>query len=308
MRARLNSRKPGFFASMFGALFSKASNCKVLIKDPVAITLALPTAALSIIVIAVSASGWFASGHTTKEAGAVKPNLPAQANASKKGVLNARLSVEPEVNRMRRRLGKRFLSEGNTITEAVGRLTIGTQELTIRIIRGFNENGETVEIAQGGPNPNLMWSDANGAIANGARAIGETRALIERLALDTPDQFVLAKLRGTAYRIIARDVRPAEAGDDSDYKGPLWNLVQVGEPHRSPDKTPLSEWRQYYINASTGLIDRVLSQEDGQIVTADLNGWTQQGGETFPAKITWSRAKQTLMELSISTFIFKPRQ
>jgi hypothetical protein len=308
MLARFTFRKNNSAASTFGSWVSKAFNHKVLVKNPIALTLVLMSAALAITVFVMNASDWFASNSPAKEASVAKNNSPTQANASKKGVLNARLSVEPEVNLMRRRLGKRFLGEGNTITEMVGWLTVGTQQQPIRIIRGFNENGEAVQIAPGGPNPNLMWSDTDGAVANGSQATGETRALIERLALDSPDQFVLAKLRGTAYQITARNVRPAEAGGDSDYKGPLWNLVEVSEPQQSPDKAPLSAWRQYYINASTGLIDRILSQENGQIVTAEITGWTQQGGETFPAKITWSREKQTLMELSVNAVIFKSRQ
>lgn len=304
MRAWFNSRKP----NSFGSLFSKAPNRKVLAKSPATLILVLMVAAIVITVFAVNVSNWFASRSPAREAPVATSNAPAQANASKTGVLNAKLSMEPEVTRVRRHLGKRFLSEGTTITEVVGRLTSGDQQQPIRIIRGFNENGETVEIAQGGPNPNLAWSDAGGAIANGAQATGETRALIERLALDSPDQFVLAKLRGMAYQIIARNVRPAEAGGDSDYKGPLWDLVEVSAPQRSSDKTPISAWRQYYINASTGLIDRILSQENGQIITAELTGWTQQGGETFPAKITWSREKQTLMELTVNTVIFKSKQ
>jgi len=304
MSARFNSRKPNSFSS----LFSKASNRKVLVKSPATLILVLMAVAMAITVFVMNASNWFASSPHAKEAPIAKDNASAQANASRQGVLNARLSKEPEVNRMRRRLGKRFLTEGNTITEAVGRLSTGDRQQPIRIIRGFNENGETVEIAQGGPNPNLAWSDADGAIANGAQATGETRDLIERLALDSPDQFVLATLKGMAYQLIARNVRPADAGGDSDYKGPLWDLVEITAPQQSIDKTPLSAWRQYYINASTGLIDRILSQENGQIITAELTGWTQQGGETFPAKITWSREKQPFMELTVNTVIFKSRQ
>src|SRR5262245_16972433 len=304
MRARFNSHKP----NLFGSLLSKASNRKVLVNKTATLILVLMVAALAITVFAVNQSNWFASRSPAKETPVAKNNATTQVNASKVGVLNAKLSMEPEVNRVRRRLGKRFLSEGTTITEVVGKLISGDKQQPIRIIRGFNENGETVEIAQGGPNPNLAWSDADGAIANGAQATGETRDLIERLALDSPDQFVLATLKGMAYQLIARNVRPADAGGDSDYKGPLWDLVEITAPQQSIDKTPLSAWRQYYINASTGLIDRILSQENGQIITAELTGWTQQGGETFPAKITWSREKQPFMELTVNTVIFKSRQ
>jgi len=306
MRLQFNVHKLGFAFSRICDLVSNSGSYYDLLKSPAIIISAL-TIALAIIVVAIKTDDWFALLPLAKETNPVKHNLPSQDTPSNKGVLNARLSVEPEVNRMRHRLGKRFLSEGNMTTELIGSLTIGTQQQPILMIRGFNENGETVEIAQSGRTPNLTWSDNKGAVANGVQATGETRDLIERLVLDTPDQFVLAKLRGTAYQIIARNVRPAEVGSDSNYNGPLWNLVEVDERQRSPDKMPISSWRQYYVNVSTGLIDRILSQENGQIITAEVTGWTQQGSEIFPAKIIWSQKKQILMELSVNAIIFKSK-
>lgn len=268
----------------------------------------LVTLILTIAAIATSRSGWLASLDRPTNNKVFQDQASAQQPPSKKSVLNTRLSVEPEANRLRCRLGKRFLSEGNTTTEIVAGLTIGTQRQPVRMIRSFDEKGEIVAIAQGGGSPTLIWSDANGATTDGAQATGETRVMIERLALDTPDQFVLAKLRGTAYQIVARNVRPSEAGKGSNYKGPLWDLVRIGEPQKTSKKTPLSTWRQYYINSTTGLIDRVLSQENGQTITAEVSDWKQQGSETFPNKITWLRGKQVLMELAVNSIIFKSKQ
>lgn len=220
--------------------------------------------------------------------------------AVKQGLLNAKLAIQPEANRMRRRLGNRFLTQGNSISTLVGTLTIGGQSQMVRIVRGYGENGESVAIERTGNQPLMSWNDNTGALVSGAKATGETRLLIERLALDSADQFVLAQLRGASYRTIARNARPAEAGDSDSYQGPVWDLVLIGEPKRLADKAPTSVSRQYYVNTSTGLVDRVLSQENGQTVTAELSGWTQVGSERFATKIVWQQGTQKLMELVVN--------
>lgn len=220
--------------------------------------------------------------------------------AVRQGLLNAKLAIQPEANRMRRRLGNRFLTQGNSISTLVGTLTIGGQSQMVRIVRGYGENGESVAIERTGNLPTLSWNDNTGALANGVKATGETRLLIERLALDSADQFVLAQLRGASYRTIARNARPAEAGGNDSYQGPVWDLILIGEPKRLADKAPTSTSRQYYVNASTGLVDRVVSQENGQTITAELSGWTQVGSERFATKIVWQQASQKLMELVVN--------
>ena len=71
---------------------------------------------------------------------------------------------------------------------------------------------------------------------------------------------------------------------------------------------PLSLWRLYYINSSTGLIDKVISQEQREIVTANLSGWINQGGEQVPTHITWTINKQVVMELSLNNVVYGPKQ
>lgn len=251
---------------------------------------------------AINAQGWLSRSAPSQAVTTLNDTAVAEVSqqAVRQGLLNAKLAVQPEANRMRRRLGNRFLTQGNSISTLVATLTIGGQSQMVRIVRGYGENGESVVIERTGNLPSMSWNDNTGALMNGAKAAGETRLLIERLALDSADQFVLAQLRGASYRTIARNARPAEAGGNDSYQGPVWDLISISEPKRLADKAPTSASRQYYVNTSTGLVDRVLSQENGQTVTAELSGWTQVGNERFATKIVWQQGSQKLMELVVN--------
>jgi|RhiMethySRZTD1v2_1073278.scaffolds.fasta_scaffold28820_4 hypothetical protein len=60
MLARFTFHNTNFTASRFGSLVSKAFNSRARIKNPVALTLTLLTAAIVIIVFALKAGDWFA--------------------------------------------------------------------------------------------------------------------------------------------------------------------------------------------------------------------------------------------------------
>jgi hypothetical protein len=174
-----------------------------------------------------------------------------------------------------------------------GSLTIAGNQRPVIIIRRQTETGETVELLLGGRK--LTWGERE-AIKAGADPPTDTeRLLFERLIFDSPDQFVLAQLRGASYFTIARNVRPTDAADD--HQGPLWNLVRVDEPQETEDQgRPLSTWRIYYINAQTGLPDRIEYEVNGQDTRADFVEWTEQSGEKTPAHVRWSRDGQVIME------------
>lgn len=103
-------------------------------------------------------------------------------------------------------------------------------------------------------------------------------------------------------------VRPADAGDSEDYTGPVWDVVRISEPTVRTQNKPQSSWRLYYINAATGLIDKVLSQEEGQSLTAEISDWVDLGGEQTPTRVTWTQNKQVVMELSLSNITHSPKQ
>src|SRR5258708_68941 len=152
---------------------------------------------------------------------------PTQAT----GALRYKLARQPEANRMRFRLGERFTGAGREMSVLNGTLTIGAQQQRVHIVRRQDDDDENLSITVGAAS--LTWSGKQGALANGKTAAASDRALIERLALDSPDQFVLAQLRGASYYTVARNVRPASAGESDDYAGPVWDLVRGGEPERS---------------------------------------------------------------------------
>ncbi len=220
--------------------------------------------------------------------------------AKANGATSRNLSLQPEAFNLSRRLGQRFGSNKREQSTLVGALTIGTDQKTVTMIRKQTDDGEQVEIHLAGAPGLFTWDAAQGALSSNARATGRDRDLIERLVFDSPDQFVLAQLRGSSYYTIARNVRPAGAADG--YSGPLWNIVRVDDPERDAEKRPVSSWRLYYVNVNTGLVDRIVSDFQGQRLTAELSGWIDVSGEKVPAQITWTNESQTLMQYSLNNF------
>lgn len=249
------------------------------------------------------------SSSITKLPAAALPSVVTpQSGAQTRSRWHTKLALQPEADRMRRRLGQRLAASGRELLVMTGTLSVGAEQHAVRIVRSQEEEGERVGIALDGETTSLTWSSAEGARAANRTAIGDTRALIERIALDSPDQFVLAQLRGASYFNLAWGVKPAEAGDFDNYTGPLWNLVRIGEPQRETISKPQSLWRVYYINASTGMIDKIVSEEQGATIEAELSGWVRQAGEMMPTNMKWSRAGQLIMELSFNNVAYAPAQ
>lgn len=237
----------------------------------------------------------------------IRQDIAAQP-PSARGRSQSRLALQPEADKQRRRLGQRFLAPGREVSTLIGMLTLGADRQTVRIVRSQDDDDERLTILLSGVQGTFTWSGLDGAKSDGSPAIGKLRALIERLALDSPDQFILAQLRGAAYYTVARAVRPSEAGGSDNYAGPVWDVVRISEPDGRTQNKPQSSWRLYYINAQTGLIDKAISQEQGQTTTAEFSGWVNQGGERAPTRITWTQNKQVVMELSLNNIAHGPKQ
>jgi hypothetical protein len=188
-----------------------------------------------------------------------------------------------------------------------GVLTLGNDKQAIRVIRSQTDDGEQVAIAVGNGPASLTWTSAGGALSAGSIANDAQRSLIERIALDSPDQFVLAQLRDSYYTL-ARRVMPQEANGSDAYAGPVWDVVRVGEPPDSAQSKVQSPWRLFYINSITGLLERVVSQEQETTVTAEISGWVDQGGEQVPTHITWSREGRVVMDLQLTGVTYATHQ
>ncbi len=258
----------------------------------------------SLIIVIVAASAIFlvvayprtATSYVSKTRAA--PVLNAVEMQSQDRPRQRNLSLQPEAFKLSRKLGRRFGAVNSEVSIITGTLQTGGQRLPVQITRRQSERGERLEIALGVTA--LTWSDTDGAKSGGAQASGTERQLIERLAFDSADQFVLAQLRGASYYIIATNVRPDDAGDV--YEGPIWTVVRVDDPGRDEQRRPQSRWRLYYLNASTGLIDKVVSEIQGQRVEANFNQWTEIGGEKVPSRIAWTSGGQSLMEFELLNF------
>lgn len=222
-------------------------------------------------------------------------NKPAQSQGPNK-IRN--LVLQPEAAAVNRRIGNRFKS-ANARCDVVGTLTVGSDRQPITIMRSQTDTGENVAVLLAGRS--FSWSGAEGIKASqGAAASEAERLAVERLVFDSPDQFVLAQLRGASYQTIVRNLRPVDAADD--YAGPLWTMVRVNDPQRVESAAPKSPWRLYYINSNSGLIDRIESDLDGQRIAASILQWTEQNGEKIPSHIRWTMNGQTLMEYQLNSF------
>lgn len=217
------------------------------------------------------------------------------------------LSLQPEAFKLSRRLGNRFASSRQTSSTVVGTLTTGTLQQSVNVVRSQTSTGENVGIGMAGAVGTLTWSDVDGPKASSSSLNEGQRTLIERLVLDSPDQFVLAQLRGASYYTVSRNVR-ADLGGSDNYDGPLWDVIRVEEPETEASRRPLSNSRLYYINVQTGLIDKIVSEVRGEKIEANVLEWSDQGGEKVPSRIVWKRGKETVQEFHLTSFAVQPQQ
>ena len=217
------------------------------------------------------------------------------------------LSLQPEAFKLSRRLGNRFASSRQTASTVVGTLTTGTLQRDVNVVRSQTPTGENVGIGIANVAGTLTWSDVDGPKASGSALNEGQRTLIERLVLDSPDQFVLAQLRGASYYTVSRNVR-AELGGSDNYNGPLWDVIRVEEPETEATRRPLSNSRLYYINVQTGLIDKIVSEVRGEKIEANVLQWVDQAGEKVPSRIVWKRGNETVQEFRLTSFAIQAQQ
>ena len=216
------------------------------------------------------------------------------------------LSLQPEAFKLSRRLGNRFSPSRAGAATITGVLTTRGVERNVNITRRRIPTGEDVGIGIAGEAGTLSWNDAEGAKATGATLDEVHQTLIERVALDHPDEFVLAQLRGASYYTTARNVR-ADTGGSENYAGPLWDIVRIDEPQNERARRPLSNSRLYYINVRTGLIDKIVSELKGETIEANILEWSDQSGEKFPSHIVWKRGSETVQEFRSTSVSIQPQ-
>jgi hypothetical protein len=210
------------------------------------------------------------------------------------------LALQPEAVRLLRRVGgQRFRSKTPQAVVMNGVLTTGSDRQEIQISRYQNARGERVQLVLASGAKLFSWEASTGARSSIETLGLSDRTILERLIFDSADQFILAQLRGAGYQVVIRNLRPDDAPDD--YAGPLWDVVRVDDPESDEQKRPLSRWRLYHLNRSTGLIDKIVSEVEGQPIEANLSDWKERNGEKFPSTIVWTRRGQTLMTLNVTS-------
>lgn len=228
------------------------------------------------------------------------------ASLIRTAAMRRNLALQPEAFKMGRRLGQRFSIPGHEVSVLSGTLTIGSEQQRIRILRRQKDKGEDLEVALNGRPVSLTWNEDEGAKGKDNSLDTEQQLVVERLLRDNPDRFVLAQIKGASYYTIARNARPIEAGNSDDYTGPVWDIVRVDEPQNDASGNTQRASRLYYINSATGLIDRVVSREQGLDVTAEITDWSERAGEQVPAHIVWTRQGQVIMDFRLNNFTLSP--
>lgn len=242
-------------------------------------------------------SPWLARSLETQLA---SQGTASNASSDTVEVENARnLALQPEAAKLLRRIGReRFKSHTSASVIVQGVLKTNGDSHTVTIVRGPTKDGERVEVFLSDALASLVWAPNSGPQSSGGATLSQAqRILLERIAYDSADEFILAQLRGASYSIVIRNLRPDGAADD--YTGPLWDVVRVDDPEPDEQKRPLSPWRLYYINRTTGMIDKIVSEVGGERFEAQFSDWTERNGEKFPASITWNRGGQTVMTFDL---------
>jgi hypothetical protein len=242
---------------------------------------------------------WLFIGEVEVPASPVKSSAVSSAHATTAREAEVRsLALQPEALKVAKRVGgERFKSRTGSTVVLHGELKTDGDSQHVTVIRRQTDDGEQVEVNVGG-RAAMLWARESGPQNLGGGTLSQAeRVLLERLTYDSADQFILAQLRGASYSVVVRNLRPDDAGED--YAGPLWDVIRIDDPEPDEQKRPLSTWRLYYINRTTGLIDKVVSEVLGERVETQLSDWTERNGEKFPASITWSRGGQTLMTFNL---------
>ena len=213
------------------------------------------------------------------------------------------LAGQPEAVKLSRRLGgDRFKAKSASAVILSGVITTGTDQENVQITRSRTPTGEHVKLLTPNSPAELEW-EAGSAAVNGSSTLNAVdRGLLGRLIFDSVDQFILAQLRGASYYVVARNVRPDDAPEN--YSGPIWDVVRIDDPAAAELNGSQSRWRLYYLNQRTGLIDKVVSELQGQRIEASFSGWTRQGAELSPSTVTWTSNGQTLMTFTVTNVSF----
>jgi hypothetical protein len=209
------------------------------------------------------------------------------------------LLLQPEAVKLSLRVRKNGFDPRSPRTVVVdGVLTNASGRSNVEIRRYQTDKGEHVEVAVAGASAPLSWDASAGAWTSAGTINLNDRAVLERFTFDGADQFILAQLRGASYYVVARNVRPNDAPEN--YSGPVWNVVRIDDPEQDEQKQPLSRWRLYYLNSTTGLIDKIACEFQGASIEANLSEWTEHEGEKLPSSITWTSGGQTLATFNLT--------
>lgn len=209
------------------------------------------------------------------------------------------LASQPEALKLSRRIGgNRFKARSASALDVSGVITTGTAQQNIQITRQKTATGERVKLLTPDSSVALEWEASAGLSDASKTASAEQGAEFERLIFDSVDQFILAQLRGASYYVVARNVRPDNAPDN--YAGPLWDVVRIEDAAVDEQKGSQPKWRLYYLNQTTGLIDKVVSESQGRRIEASFSDWKKQGDELSPSTISWTSNGQTLMTFTVN--------
>lgn len=227
--------------------------------------------------------------------------LPEPANTGPARAVSRyrNLSLQPEAAKLSTRLGQRFIGSDSDVAVLIGEVITNEARVPVRVIRRQDKQGESVEITMNGKP--LAWSPSHNSQTDGSVSEFE-RSLLQRIVYDSPDAFILAQLRGASYQVVGKNVR-ADRGGADNYDGPLWTVVRVSHSGADSVAKPESPARLFYINSRTGLLDKIVSEVQGEQVVATLDGWVTDTGETFPSTVRWSNNGRQIMEFKVITFV-----
>ncbi len=128
---------------------------------------------------------------------------PQAASEPSTSATTRNLVLQPQAAKLARRVGKRFIGSRRQISVMNGTLTMNGGQQAVTITRRQGERDERVEVSFADATLPVTWSDDEGSTSRGEVPTEIQKTLIERLAFDSVDHFILAQQRGAAYFTVA---------------------------------------------------------------------------------------------------------
>ncbi len=205
--------------------------------------------------------------------GSAQSERQASGNAAPVGAVRLDLAHAAQV------LGDRLRTTGKERAALTGVVTkTDGAPASVQLLREFPDK---VRLEKQDGAPEVVLFDGKRGAQNGADPDNESEDLLELLVYDWPDQFFVHHADGSGLYLVASRAQWLESGRPT---GVFYNVYDALDKIQS-GKTVRSRVARFYVNADSGLIERVQYQGSGGPVEVRFTDWQVANGQRFPAGV-----------------------